>query len=310
MNNFLSRALFLCVLLVAMLQENASAQRPAGRSTGTADLQILKKIKSFDFFVNDEFLAPPLKKLYRRDAVRIALRLIDKEQRIAQQSVDVPEDLRKAIYNALVAVRLSELPQIDTIAVKYNIRTFQNPETDFITLIFEHDAEWAKPIKQFRSDTTANPSINALMRRYSLNITKLANLDDERAGLVLKAKEPINMAALARLFFLEQGIGSIEQMQTFGDGNDITMDLDAEGWIITYSVKFGDCLTTCKKKYEWKFRVSMGGKVTFMKGGGDVIPPWVGATDKKRIEIRDELKDKSGAPKDAAKDAAIRKAEN
>lgn len=268
----------------------ANAQK--GRSKTEEKLKILEKLP--EFFINDEFMPSGLKRLYRRDAARIALRLVNKEQRLSSQTVEIPKELTKSIYNALVAVRVSDYSVIDTIAAKYNIRTFGKPAVNTLTLVFEHDAAWAKPIKQYRSDTTASKSLNFLFKKYNLQITKLVNIDEERAGLVLQAREPINVSALARRFFVEEGIASVEEMLPYGDGNDIDMELTPEGWLITYSVKFGECLLECKKIYQWQFRVGNTGKVEYLGGKGDTIPPWVGA-QKKRVEHPDDVKPK-GAP--------------
>ena len=81
------------------------------------------------FFVNDNDLPPYLQQIYRRDAARLSLRLINQEQRLSKQTVDIPDELVDAVYNALVAVRLSSKGSstktaIDTIAETYNVRTF------------------------------------------------------------------------------------------------------------------------------------------------------------------------------------------
>lgn len=268
-------ALSLLVLLCAT--QDASAQRRRGNDGG-GELKILKDLP--DFFINDGFMPNKLKSIYRKDAARIALRFVDKEQKATNQTVEIPEQLVNAVYNALVAVRVSDVPAVDTVATKLGLRTFSNPNTNTITLIFEHDADWAKPLKM-RADSTARYSINKIMRKYSLMVSKVVSLDEDRSGLVLISKEPVNIQALSRKFFLEEGIGCIEEIQPFGDGNDITMELGTDGWTITYSCKFGKCLEKCDKHYDWKFKVSRGGQVTYLGSKGDVIPPWIMNNDKK-----------------------------
>jgi hypothetical protein len=277
---------YLAILLAFFLViDDAEAQRRKKKDNECGELEIVKTLP--DFFVNDNFLPMPLRRVYRQDAARLALRLIYKEQRPSCQTVEIPEELVQSIYNALVAVRVSDFAVIDTIAEKYYVRSFPTPNVQYLTLIFEHNAAWAKPLKM-RSDTTASVTINNIMRKYNLQVTKMVYMDEERAGLVLRAREPINVSALARKFFMDEGVGSIEEILPFGDGNDIDIALDAEGWLITYSVRFGNCIKECNKRYDWTFRVSTGGKVSYLGGKGDQIPPWIG-TEKQRIEVPDKI---------------------
>lgn len=287
--------LLLGLLVLLCLSQEASAQRRRGNDGG-GELKILKDLP--DFFINDAFMPNKLKTIYRKDAARIALRFVDKEQKATNQTVEIPEQLVNAVYNALVAVRVSDVPAVDTVATKLGLRTFSNPNTNTITLIFEHDADWAKPLKM-RADSTARYSINKIMRKYGLMVSKVVSLDEDRSGLVLISKEPVNIQALSRKFFLEEGIGCIEEIQPFGDGNDITMELGSDGWSITYSCKFGKCLEKCDKHYDWKFKVSRGGQVTYLGSKGDVIPPWIMNNDKKNntaVTVENEFnKKKAGA---------------
>lgn len=284
----LKTGLVLVILITSTLLVTAQKGRKNDEPSFTKNIP--------EFFINDEFIPKGLKRIYQRDASRLAQRIINKEVRLSAQNVEIHEELVKSIYNALVAIRVSDYSSIDTIAEKYNIRSFPRPNVNLLTLVFDHDAAWAKPIKQYRADTTASPALNFLIRKYNLQITKLVNLDDERSGLVLLARDPINISALARRFFVEEGIASIEEMLPWGDGNDIDAILSPDGWEINYSVRFGECLLECKSRYEWKFKVSNTGKVTFVGGGGQPIPPWIGA-EKKRVEMPDKLKNKPAGKK-------------
>ena len=230
-----------------------------------------------EFFVNDNVLPPYLKQIYKKDATRLSLRLLNIEQRLSQQTVKVPEELVQAVYNALIAVRISDYGAIDTIARVYNVRTFPVPNIETLILVFEHDAAWVQPLKE-RQDTTGSPTINRLIRQYNLVMTRMVYLDEERAGLVLQSQEPLNMPALAHKFFTEEGIGSIEEVLPYGDGNDINIARSKTGWDMSYSVRFGNCVNQCQKAYNWKFTVSESGEVAYQGGTGDTIPPWITAT--------------------------------
>lgn len=272
-----SKALFVYllagILMIGSVQDASAQRRKRSPKKKSGTLTILEKLP--DFFINDNVLPKYLKHIYKRDATRLAIRLINKEQRLSQQTITVPADLAQAIYNALVAVRVSDYGAIDTIAIKYGVRSFPVPNVENIILVFEHDAAWVEPLKQ-RRDTTSSPSINQLIRQYNLVMTKMVYLDEERAGLVLNSMEPLNIPALTMKFFTEEGIGSIEEVLPYGDGNDIDITRTKEGWELTYSVRFGNCMNQCQKYHNWKFGVNEEGEVSYLGNSGHTIPPWIG----------------------------------
>ena len=200
----------LVALLLLMCVDAADAQRRGRKGKGgDGQLEIMENLP--EFFVNDNVLPDYLKALYKRDATRLALRLINKEQRLSKQTIIVPEELVQAIYNALVAVRVSDYGAIDTIASKYYVRSFPVPNVENIILVFEHDADWVEPVKQ-RADTTASVTINNIIRQFNLIMTRMVYLDGERAGLGLQSRKPINIPALAMKCFTDEGICSIEDV--------------------------------------------------------------------------------------------------
>ncbi|WBM74805.1 hypothetical protein [Saprospira grandis] len=265
----------LIALLLVMIVDSADAQRRRKKGRNSGRLEIMENLP--EFFVNDNRLPDYLKMVYRRDATRLALRLIDREQRMSKQTIIVPEELVQAIYNALVAVRLSDYGAIQDITSKYYVRTFPQPNVENIILLAEHDADWLEPLKR-RADTTASPSINNIIRKYNLVMTNMVYLDEERAGLVLQSREFINMAALAMKFYTEEGIGSIEETLPYGDGNDISIERTKEGWDLVYSVKFGNCVNQCQKVHRWEFSIDEGGEVSYKGDKGHTIPPWLSPT--------------------------------
>lgn len=281
-----SKCLLLIALIVFSCADDIDAQRRGKRGKRgargkkgkkTGELTILKNLP--EFFVNDNLLPKYLKVIYKRDAARLALRLINKEQRISKQTIRVPEELVQAIYNALVAIRTSDYGAIDTISKKYNIRSFPAPNVESIILVFEHDAPWVEPLKH-RQDTTGSYSINTLIREYNLVMTRMVYLDEERAGLVLQSREPLNMTALMMKFFTSVGVGSIEEILPYGDGNDIRIEKSDGGWQMKYSIKFGNCVNQCQKFHDWKFTISEEGEVTYLGGSGHTVPPWIKPTKK------------------------------
>lgn len=249
------------------------AQRRGGRRTlPNQELTILKDVPCW--FVNDNSLSKAEKKRYKADATRLALRLINKKQQVAEQTVRVPDELVQQLYTVLVAVRTSEHTVLDTIVKRYKIHTFPTPELKQLVLVVPLSAVWLQPLLE-GEDTTGHVAINALIKEYQLVKTRLTYLDEEHTGLVLQALEPLNMAALSLAFFKQAGVGSMTPTTLWGDGNDIALTRLKEGWEIVYQVRFGNCSEQCQKIHEWTFRVIEGGEVTYLGESGSTIPPWI-----------------------------------
>lgn len=226
------------------------------------------------FFVDDSRLPAYLKQIYKRDAARMSIRLLNKELRVSKQTIQVPEELVQAIYNAMVAVRMSNYKAVDSISQQYYIRTFPIPNVEQIVLLTDYDAPWLAPLKQ-RQDSTGSTSINTIIREHDLFISKLVGVDEERVALVLQSRQPINIPALMMRFFTEKGIGAIEEVLPYGDGNDISIQRTDHGWDLTYSLKFGDCSSLCQKHYHWSYSILEDGTVYYNGSTGHTIPPWI-----------------------------------
>lgn len=226
------------------------------------------------FFVDDSRFPNYLKQIYKRDAARMSIRLLNEELRVSKQTIQIPEELVQAIYNAMVAVRTSDYGAVDTMANQYYVRTFPVPNVEKIVLVAEHDAPWLAPLKQ-RQDTTGDVQINRIIREHNLIITKLVHLDEERVALVLQSREPINVPALMMRFFISEGIGSIEEVLPYGDGNDISIQRTKKGWDLVYSLKFGNCSLQCQKYRSWSYSIEEDGSVSYNGTSGHTIAPWI-----------------------------------
>lgn len=228
------------------------------------------------FFVDDSRLPQYLKQIYKRDAARMSIRLLTNELRISKQTVEIPEELVQAIYNAMVAVRTSDYSSVDSLARKYYVRTFPVPNVEKIVLITEFDAPWIEPLKQ-RQDTTGSIYVNNIIQNHDLFISKLVYMGSTRdhVGLVLQSRKPINIPALMMRFFQQGGIGSMEEVLPYGDGNDITIQRTKKGWDLDYSVKFSNCHIQCQKYHNWSYTVKEDGEVLYNGSSGHTIPPWI-----------------------------------
>jgi hypothetical protein len=269
--NFLFYFSTLCFICSLFITNPTDAQR--GRNKKNKSPKIMKDLPSF--FADDSKLPDYLKEIYKRDASRIAIRLLNQELRLSKQTVKIPEELVQAVYNALVVIRTSDYAAVDEISKTYNIRTFPIPNVENIILVFQHDDERLMRMKQRREATIDDEDLDQILKKYDLQIMQLAYLDEERAGMVLQAREPINVPALAYQFFIDEGVGSIEEVMPYGDGNDIDVQRTRDGWDMVYSVRFGNCVNQCQKQHNWRFSVSEEGDVAYHGEDGQVIPPWV-----------------------------------
>lgn len=269
--NFLFYFSTLCFIFSLFMVKPADAQRR--RKGKDKPPKIMKDLPSF--FADDSKLPDYLKQVYKRDASRIAIRLLNEELRLSKQTVKIPEELVQAVYNALIVVRTSDYAAVDQISKKYNIRSFPVPNVENIILVFQHDDERLMRMKQRREASIDDPNLDNILRKHNLEIMQLAYLDEERAGMVLQAREPINIPALAYQFFIDEGVGSIEEVMPYGDGNDIQVKRTRDGWDMVYSVRFGNCVNQCQKQHNWNFSVSEEGDVAYHGEEGQVIPPWL-----------------------------------
>ena len=267
--------LVLCFLL--SLSFNSYSQKNPRKERKTRKNQRYKKSILDNlptFFVDDSRFPSYLKQIYKRDAARMSIRLLNNELRVSKQTIQIPEELVQAIYNAMVAVRTSDYGSVDTMANQYYVRTFPVPNVEKIVLVAEHDAPWLEPLKQ-RQDTTGDPQINSIIREHNLIISRLVHLDEERVALVLQSREPINVPALMMRFFISEGIGSIEEVLPYGDGNDISIERTKTGWDLVYSLKFGSCSLQCQKYRNWSYSIEEDGSVAYNGSSGHTIPPWI-----------------------------------
>jgi hypothetical protein len=281
----LSFGLLFVVLLFCFLPE-ASTQRSGqrGGNSPSYELAILKDIPCW--FVNDHALSKAEKKAYKLDATRLALRIINQQQPLDQQTIRVPDELVQWIYTILVAVRTSEHSVVDTIATVYKVHTFPALDLENLVLVVPIGASWLQPASA-SSNTTGNAAVNTLIQEYNLTKKKQLYLDEQHVGLLLSSEEALNMPALRLAFAQKAGVEAAKHVPLRGDGNDIEIERLKEAWRVTYRVKFGDCSQTCQKIHKWKFEVPENGEVRYLGESGSVIPPWIRPAPSQRTYPQD-----------------------
>ena len=211
---------------------------------------------------------------YKKDATRLALRLMSESEDFSKMDAKVPTEMVNSIYNALIAVHQSENKAAKTVTRIHKLHTFPSPSVDRFLVIYKREAEWAIPLR-LGDDITDNDKINSLSKKYNLRIDSHVEWDDEHNSFNIRAKESMNIASVAKDFSTVESVTLVDTMEPNGDGNDISIKKLNSGWEINYMIKFDGCITGCKKKRVWTFEVTNNGKVNFKGESGDELPAWM-----------------------------------
>lgn len=229
---------------------------------------------NFNPIRQDKGLSKYVQKKYEKDAVRLALRLNSVNKNYHALDIQLPESTVGSIYEALVAIHQSNLPEASIVTRIHKLHTFPAPTVDRFFLIYERKSDWARPLKLGEKETDSK-KINALMEKYGLVIDRNSEWDEEHNSLHIRAKSPLNVARLVEEFRKVNGVVKIDLLQPDGDGNDIEVKSTDTGWMINYVVKFDSCINDCKKRHFWSFEVNRQGDVIFLGEHGDDLPEWM-----------------------------------
>lgn len=219
-------------------------------------------------------LSKYVQKKYKKDAVRLALRLISSKDNFKALDIDLPNKTVNSIYQALVAIHESNLPEAELVTKSHKLHTFPAPTVDRFFLIYERKAEWSKPLRLGAMETESK-KINALLEKYGLVIDRNSEWDEEHNSLHIRANEPLNISRLVEEFKKVNGVVKIDLLQPDGDGNDIEIKATDAGWMVNYILKFDSCIHGCKKRHFWSFEVNHEGQVIFLGEYGDDLPDWM-----------------------------------
>ena len=215
------------------------------------------------------------KSKYRKDATRLALRLISKNKEYQNLEAKVPDQLVTSIYNALIAVHSSTIEKAIEVTQLHKLHTFPVPSVDNFLVVYRRDADWAKPLRLGDLSTT-NPTINTLCEQYSLKISSNVEWDDEHNSISVRADESLNIAPIANDFKSVEGISEVDMLVPNGDGNDIEIFEKDNKWEIHYIIKFDNCFSGCKQRHSWVFEVDKANSgVNFVQEAGNELPEWM-----------------------------------
>jgi len=214
------------------------------------------------------------KQKYRKDATRLALRLISDNREYHNLEVEVPEQKVTSIYEALVTIHQSELEAAKTVTKIHKLHTFPIPSVDHFFVVYDRSSKWAIPLR-LGDMTTDNEKINSLMKDYGLVIDKHVEWDENKNSFHVKATRSLNIAAVAKEFSKVEGVVLTDLLTPDGDGNDIEIQRLKNAWELKFLIKFGSCITGCKNQHAWTFQVTDQNEVTFINESGDELPDWM-----------------------------------
>ena len=213
---------------------------------------------------------------FKRDAARLALRLAAEKEDARYLNTEIDKEQSTSLYKALTNLYINEI--FDPTIVKCNIHTLPNPSIDHLTIIYEQDANWATPLRQGISETTSK-EINSIFDRYELAIEKLSDWDNNLGAILIRSKEPLNMAAIAGSLEDIRGIKQVDLgAARYTSGNDIKVRPLSDGWEIEFILQFPDLNNPkAPKQHSWKYKANEKEEFTLLKESGEDVPTFMKA---------------------------------
>ncbi|MEM8527412.1 MAG: hypothetical protein AAGG68_22415 [Bacteroidota bacterium] len=205
-----------------------------------------------------------LKRAFLIDAARLSLRT---QEEWSNQSVELPKMQVQLYHNLLLNIY-----QQDDLARRIsncNIHTTSNLSVDYLEMIYDRDATWAKPLKE-GVNATDNSVLNKLIEKYDLIIDSYQEVDNQRSRLVIRSVEPINMAAIANQLYEIKEVKKINLNSRETSISDIKVQPSTDGWQVVYLIKFKEGNTI--QQHSWIYKVYKNGTVEFLAEAGAPIP--------------------------------------
>lgn len=182
--------------------------------------------------------------------------------------MELPADLVRTLYNALVLVHNFDHPARDSVVEIYRIRPPTWPLYEVIVGI-DTTHEWTRAWREGVA-LTGNRAVDDLVEAYELEIKRVGFFGD---WVTLRAGRALNTVALSARLKEITGVRYAEPNGVGGDPPDIrARDLGTE-WELTYRLGYGDCPSGCIQEHFWIFSVSTSGRVSFSGSSGDPAPP-------------------------------------
>ena len=218
-------------------------------------------------------LPKSLVRKFKRDAARLALRMDAQQEDLSYQNILISKDLVENFYQILSNIYVND--EMAQSLAKCNIHTFPNPSIDHFKIIFDSNASWATPLQNGITETDS-PVINDLLDEYDLILENHEKWTDSEDIIVVRSKEPLNIAALANEFQNIEGVVEIDLGIPEVGGNDIIIKRQSDGWQVDYVLKFGGTYIPGKgKQHTWSYKASDDGSIQFISDTGDAIPSYM-----------------------------------
>ncbi len=209
----------------------------------------------------------------QRDAARLSLRLLSSYDDLKFESIEISESEAISIYNALLAVQLSDLDAAQVVA-SCRIHTTPQPAIDNFKIIYNRNVTWANKLREGINETT-DTYFNELLEKYDLFIVKHVQWDETLDAIILQSSRPYNIAALVNKFNNIEGIEKVETHNKIVDGRDVEISRRNGAWKVKYFLKWGSCINGCDEFHSWSFEVKDSGEVTFLEENGTPVPDWI-----------------------------------
>ncbi len=220
----------------------------------------------------DEAAVPDsVRRAYREDAARLALRHLALRDSLASLPVIIPPALEQSLYDALLHVHASRSAARDSVVEIFRIHTFPRLALREILVGIDPGAGWTSAWRAGES-LTGNPAADSLVVSFGLEVARVYSFSSGQYVL-LRAARPVNTPALARRLAELEGVISADPNGAGGDGNDIRAELAKDGWFLDYSAAYGDCPAGCIHRHIWRFHADVRGTVRFIGSRGDPAPP-------------------------------------
>lgn len=200
------------------------------------------------------------------DAVQLAAR----SAAALNESAEISNNMAAELAVALEAIALDDSDPAYMVTQRLNIHTFPYANTSNIRVYLDASAKWAKQLADDKKELEQTP-LREWASLHNLSISSREEMD----GIVmleLKSSDAKNMKYIANEVSFESDVIMVEVPAPSGDGHDIQAKRVHNGWMITYIYKYKDCLSGCKKQYQWQFGVSNDGLVEFMGAYGEMPP--------------------------------------
>ena len=212
-----------------------------------------------------------LDRKFRRDAARLALRnsLLADAQATGRTGID---RRHAELFYEVLTTCYRDQPAARAIA-DCNVHTFPEPSIDHLVIIFERDIDWAAPFAESLL-RTGNEDLNYLLDEHDLIIEKHLLWDDAADAITIRAREPLNIAALAGDFADIDGVLDIDLGVPDVVGNDIDIVRTNNRWEIAYVLRFG-ALTGNPKEHRWTFAYEDDGRVALLREEGEAVPSYL-----------------------------------